>query len=366
VLPTVTPTTLPEVAVSSLDSAFPEGSTTQNGLPSAPRHASDQELRAALNRYMQDLTAQNRFSGAVLVSQGGTILLNRGYGLADSERGIPNTPQTRFRLASLTKPLTGLGIMILHTQGQLNVQDPICTHLQNCPPAWEAITIRHLLTHTSGIPNYTSFIDFETTEMLPTTPDQLVARFRDMPLSSPPGETYIYSNSGYVLLGLIIEQVSGQPYEAFIRSNIFEPLQMENSGYDHNRGTIQNQAIGYTQVGTPGSFLDASTLYASGALYASVEDMYRLDQALYTEYLLPRSVLDEVFTPVKGDYGYGWWVTTAFGRRAISHTGLVTGFSNYIVRFPDERVCVIVLSNLQSAPSEIIGDHLAKMVFDAQ
>jgi CubicO group peptidase (beta-lactamase class C family) len=367
VLPTVTPATLPAADSVPLSGALPEqGTGGQPGLPSAPRRNADQALRSALHTYMTDLEAKNQFSGAVLVARGGSILLNRGYGMANWERNTPNTPQTRFRLASLTKSFTAMGIMMLQAEGQLHVQDPICTYLPDCPEAWKPVTIHHLLAHTSGIPNYTSFVDFEETEMLRTTTAQLVARFRDEPLLAPPGQVHSYSNSGYVLLGLIIEQVSGQSYEAFMQEHIFTPLQMEDTGYDHNTGSITEQAHAYTQAGVEAPFLDVSTLYASGALYSTVEDLYRWDQALYTEYFVPQALLNQMFTPVQGGYGYGWWVTSAFGRRAISHTGYMTGFSNYIVRFPDERVCVIVLSNLQTSQSEIIGDRLAEMVFQAQ
>jgi CubicO group peptidase (beta-lactamase class C family) len=314
---------------------------------------------------MNDLASQGLFSGAILVARDGKILISRGYGMADWEQQIPNTAQTHFRLASLTKPITALAVMMLHARGELNIHDSICTYLPDCPETWQPVTVRHLLTHTSGIPNYTDFFEFESTEMVATTPEELIARFRDMPLLVTPGEAFYYDNSGYVLLGVIIEQVSGQTYEDFLQTNIFQPLQMHNSGYDHNVDVIRDQAIGYVTPENPAPFLHTSTLHAAGSLYSTVEDMYRLDQALYTDYLLPQPLRDEMFTPLHYGYGYGWKIQTVGERRVISHPGFINGFSNYIARYPDEQVFVIVLSNLQTASSQQISEYLAQLVFDS-
>jgi CubicO group peptidase (beta-lactamase class C family) len=252
---------------------------------------------------------------------------------------------------------------MLQEQGKLHIQDPICLYLQDCPDTWQPLTIRHLLTHTSGLPNYTDFIDYEDTEMLPTTTDELIARFRDKPLLFEPGSTYSYCNSGYVLLGVIVEQASGQAYEDFLQTHIFEPLEMHNTGYDHNVDVIRDQASGYRAVNIKAPFLNTSTLHAAGSLYSTVEDMYRWDQALYTEQLISRPLLDEMFTPVLYNYGYGWKIDTLYGRRVINHTGFITGFSNYVARYPEENVFIIVLSNLEISWSQAIGEHLTRLVF---
>jgi CubicO group peptidase (beta-lactamase class C family) len=254
---------------------------------------------------------------------------------------------------------------MLHSRGQLNIHESICTYLPECPPAWQPVTVRHLLSHTSGIPNYTDFLEFETTEMNATTPEELVMRFRDLPLGYEPGTLYYYNNSGYVLLGIIIEQVSGQPYEEFLRTNIFEPLEMSHTGYDHNAGTIgDGQALGYRTPGVVAPFLDTSTLHAAGSLYSTVEDMYRWDRALYTDYLIPQPLIEEMFTPVQWDYGYGWKITTRHNRRALLHPGFINGFSTHMVRYPDERVFIIVLSNLEIANTPAISNHIAQLVFE--
>jgi CubicO group peptidase (beta-lactamase class C family) len=187
-------------------------------------------LGQSIDHYMNDIVNAGWFQGAVLVAHNGKVIISKGYGMADAAHGTPNRAQTHFRLASVTKQFTAAAIMILQARGQLNVQDSVCTHLPDCPDAWRAVTIQNLLTHTSGLPNYTDFMTYEPSQMQPATPDELIARFRGEPLLYPPGTTYFYENSDYVLLGRIIEQVSGQPYADFLRDVIFTPLQMHDSG----------------------------------------------------------------------------------------------------------------------------------------
>ncbi len=324
-------------------------------------------LSSIIDAYMQDQVADNLFSGAILVAHQGKVVISKGYGMADWETQVANTPQTRIRLASLTKPFTAVAILMLHARGQLSIHDSICRYVPNCPVYWEPVTIRHLLNHSAGIPNYTDFADFEQTEMLRTTRDNLIGRFKHLPLLFEPGTLYSYSNSGYVLLGLIIERVSGQPYEIFLQSNIFVPLDMVNTGYDHNHEWIQpGQASGYTSIGILAPFIDSSTLDAAGGLYSTVEDLYRWDQALYTEQLLPTILRDEMFTPDLNGYGYGWRISNHNGQRTVSHTGMINGFSNYIVRYPDEHLTIIMLSNLQSANPWDMSLYLAQLVLEMQ
>ncbi|NJP06026.1 MAG: beta-lactamase family protein [Chloroflexaceae bacterium] len=318
-----------------------------------------------IDKHMIDLTNAQLFSGVLLVVDHGQVIVHKGYGLADSEQGSANTPQTRFRLASLTKAFTAMAILILQHQDKLNVQDPICTYLPDCPAEWQAITIRHLLTHTSGIPNYTDFIEFETTEMLTTTTTELLSRFRDLPLAFAPGEMYSYDNSGYVLLGLIIERVSGQSYADFLQSAIFTPLGMTSTGYDQNVGAIQpGQAMGYTSIGVKAPFIDTSTLFAAGGLYSTAEDMLRWHQALKSEQLIPQALMQEMFTPLHMGYGYGWKMQRVADHLAATHSGYFNGFSNYIVHFKDDDLFILVLSNLQSAASYDISAYAARLVFE--
>jgi CubicO group peptidase (beta-lactamase class C family) len=285
--------------------------------------------------------------------------------MANAAAGAPNTTRTRFRLASLTKMFTAMAIMQLAAQHKLDVDDSICAYLDDCPSAWRAIAIHHLLTHTSGIPTYTDFADYDATQMQAATPSQLIARFRDLPLLFAPGTSYSYANSDYVLLGLIVERASGKTYAAFLREQIFEPLQMRDSGVEGSAGPTDGQAIGYESPGVPSPALDPSTLFAAGDLYSTVEDLYRWDQALYTDRLLPRALLDTMFTPTLGGYGYGWQIAQAGGPRTLRHPGRMDGFETYLARYPDDRLTVIVLSNLSGVDAAGIGDYLATLVLNS-
>ena len=310
----------------------------------------DPDRVAQLDGILSRMAAAETFSGSVLIAQDGEVLLSRGYGSADREQGISNTPQTRFLIGSVTKQFTSMAILILQSRGRLNVQDPICRYIEDCPAAWEDITIYHLLTHTSGMIVMPADSTYPDT---PITPRELLDRFEDAPLDFQPGERHSYSNCGYWVLGYIIEQVSGQSYEAFVQKWIFEPLEMHDSGYDQDASGL---AVGYVDQNTaaPAQVIDSSFPYSAGALYSTVEDLYRWDQALYTEQLIPRELLDQMFAPrislypdVVGsvEYGYGWFVLDHLGRRAVGHGGAIDGFRAWIFRYPDDRITIIVLSN---------------------
>ena len=310
----------------------------------------------------------NRFSGAVLLARDGQPIEKRGYGMANIELGVPNSPETVFRLGSVTKQFTGMAILLLQERGKLSVNDPICKYLSDCPQAWQPITIKNLLTHTAGIPNYTEFPDFPKTAAAETTAAELTSRFRDKPLQFALGEKYAYSNSGYYLLGTIIERASGKAYADFLQENIFAPLGMKDTGYDNPVRIINHRAAGYAR--TNDGFINAapismSTAYSAGALYSTVGDLLLWDQALYTEKLVSRKSLDEAFTPFKSNYGYGWSIGKRFDRQVIAHGGGIFGFSSYIARYPADRVTVIVLSNVEGAPSGEIANNLAAIVFGA-
>lgn len=323
------------------------------------------QLSQTLDSYLTEIVNAGWFQGTVLVARDGKVILSKGYGMADAAHGTPNSAQTRFRLASVTKQFTAAAIMILQARGQLNIQDTICGHLPDCPDAWRDVTILHLLTHTSGIPNYTDFMSYEPSQMQPATPDQLIARFRNEPLLYPPGTTYFYENSDYVLLGRIIEQVSGQSYADFLRDAIFAPLNMRDSGVAAGLGNAPGYAVGYSSVGALAPPLDTSTLFSAGAVYSTVEDMYRWDQALSSDVLLPAALRSQMFTPFLRDYAFGWKIDRPGDRLRISHPGLIDGFATYIARYPDDHVTVIVLGNLDSADAAGIGDYLASLVFSS-
>lgn len=359
------------VAAGSLSGvAAPQGrAPLPTALPfssAVPPEGVQTDLGYQIDGYLNELVNSGRFQGQVLVARQGQGLVNKGYGLADAASGTPNTAATRIRLASLSKQFTAAAIMRLVAQDRLSISDPVCRFFNPCPAAWQPLTVRHLLNHTSGLPNYTDFPEFDATEQLPTTPQELVSRFRDMPLGFAPGSAFSYNNSGYLLLGLIIEQVSGTSYEQFLQQELFAPLGMADTGVDHNAGAITAGAVGHAAPGVVSSFLDASTLFGAGALYSSAADLYRWDQALYGDSVLPAAQRAEMFTPGLSDYGYGWWVQEVDDRRVISHPGNIAGFSTFMARFPNERVTVIVLGNLVSVDGRGIAMNIAEMVRDPQ
>jgi len=317
---------------------------------------------------LNQLVEANQFSGSVLIAQAGAVLVSKGYGLADQAQNLPNTPQTKFRLGSLTKQFTAVAILMLQAQGALDVQDPICNYLPDCPPTWQAITIHHLLSHTAGLPNFTDFPDYEASKQLPTTPTQTISRFQDKPLDFAPGEGWNYSNSGYIVLGSIIEQASGQPYAEFLQTHIFTPLEMTSTGYEDAASEL---AIGYANGATVADVIDMSIPFAAGGLYSTVEDLYLWDQALATEKLLPRALLDVMFTPWAAipesnglHYGYGWLVGEQFDHQVVGHNGGIDGFATSFMRFPNDQVVIIALSNLQATNPNAISQQLAQIVFE--
>jgi CubicO group peptidase (beta-lactamase class C family) len=327
-----------------------------------------QEIAARADEYVTAAMRVNRFSGSVLVARDGRPLIKKGYGMANYELDVANTPQTVFRIGSLTKAFTATAVMMLQERGKLRIDDPICSHLSDCPAAWQPVTIKHLLMHTSGILSFTELPDYPKTMALGVTHDSQIAKFRDKPLEFNPGEKYKYSNSGYYLLGVIIERVSGRPYADFLQENIFQPAGMASSGYDSSRRIIKNRASGYTTQSESlvnALPIDMSIPFAAGAVISTAEDLLRWDQALYTEKLLSRKSFDEMFTPSKEERGYGWAIRRRFERQVIEHDGGVNGFSASLSRFPADRVVVIVLGNNATVASRTIANDLSAIVFGA-
>lgn len=330
----------------------------------------DQDDLTRMERSIELRVSNRQFMGAVLVARDGQPLLSKGYGKANLDWGIPNSPTTKFRLGSVTKQFTAASILLLEERGKLEVKNPIKQYLPDAPAAWNQITIFNLLTHTSGIPDFTRFPDYEKTLATPTTADALVARFRDKPLDFPPGSKYSYSNSGYVLLGYLIEKVSGETYREFVQDNIFVPLGMRDSGYDSNAAIIERRAVGYAP-GPSGpvvaDYLDSSILFSAGSLYSTTEDLLRWEQGLYGGKLLSAKSLEKMTTPFRNDYAFGLMVDSApNGDKIIWHNGKIKGFNTEVVYVPAGKLAVIVLANLNgSAAADIAADLRKVALHDA-
>ncbi len=313
-----------------------------------------------IGELMEKYSEYEQFNGSVLVSENGDVIFKKGYGMANMEFDIPNEPDTKHRLGSITKQFTAMLILQLVEEGKLELDKPISNYLPDYEgPAAEEVTIHHLLTHSSGIPSYTSFPGFfENQSRDPYTPGEFVKTFADSTLQFMPGEKFAYNNSGYFLLGHIIEEVSGKSYEKMLEENIFEPVGMNNSGYDHHGNIIKNRAAGYERAGNGyrnAPYLDMSIPYAAGSLYSTVEDLYLWDQALYEEELLSEELKEEMFEAhIKdGDskYGYGWGLgkmpigKTADSIQTIAHGGGINGFNTLLIRVPEEKHLIVLLNN---------------------
>lgn len=311
-----------------------------------------EQLLAKYNEYGQ-------FNGSALVAENGKVIFKKGFGQANMEWDIPNQPDTKFRLGSISKQFTALLIVKLAEEGKLKLDVPITTYLPDYPKEnGDKITIHNLLTHTSGIPNYTSAPNFlKDKSRTPYTPEEFIKTFNKLPLDFKPGEKFSYSNSGYFLLGYIIEKITGKTYEQYLQEIILTPLKMTNTGYDHFEVILKNRASGYEKNGkniSNASFIDMSIPYAAGSLYSTVEDLYLWDQALYTNKLLSQKSMESLFKPYikawDGFYGYGWSIKEVDNGnkgklKIIEHGGGINGFNTNIARVPADKNLVVLLNN---------------------
>jgi CubicO group peptidase (beta-lactamase class C family) len=304
---------------------------------------------------------KGEFMGAVLVARDGQVLLDRGYGSANLEWKIPNDGDTKFRLGSITKQFTAAAILLLLERGKLSLDAPIKAYLPDAPAAWDKVTVRHLLSHTSGIPSFTSFDDYSKSRPLPATLDSLTARFRDKPLDFQPGEKWNYSNSGYILLTAIVEKMSGQPYAAFITDNIFKPLGMADSGYDSHAAVLPHRASGYSRSPkgpVNADYIDMTIPQGAGALYSTTHDLLKWTTGLAEGKLLKPQSVQAMATPVKDGYGLGVFIANADGATVINHGGGIEGFNTWLGYDPDRKLTVVVLGNLNSGAPDRLGKSL--------
>jgi CubicO group peptidase (beta-lactamase class C family) len=327
----------------------------------------DADFFSKTNEYMNAQMRASLFSGSILVAQGGKVLVTKGYGMARREPNVPNATGTKFRLTSITHQFTAMAILELKEEGRLDIQDSVCKYIPECPQNWWEIKIINLLTHTSGI---SDFPDDDRTIIFPAMFPQLLAHFKNMPLEFKPGEKLIRSNFGYELLTAVIENASGQPYTKYLEKHIFEPLGMHDTGYDDITVVIPRCASGYKLSEAIYTLVNAtcqgkSIPDSSGGLYSTVEDIYRWDRALYTGKLVSKNSFNQMFTPYRDGYGFGWKILKEFQRKAFVYAGRTKGFSTSIRRYSDDDACIIVLSNMDNVDAEKIGHDLGAILFDA-
>lgn len=349
--------------------------------PSLPAQTKAKEIQELLTGYHES----GFLNGAVLVAYKGEVIFKAGFGYADVEQEIPNTPDTKFRIASTTKQFTAALTLTLVEDGLLELDGMISDYLPDYPvPQGQKIIIHHLLSHTSGIPSYTTPEFMESEVQNPHPPDSLVALFSDLDLQFEPGSQWAYSNSGFVLLGAIIEEVTGKSYEEALQERVLKPLNLKNTGYNHNSIKLSHSAKGYVKTSEglkKAPYLHSSVPFSAGMLYSTVEDLYRWDQALYdngpfqkpetkTLFLSPHIALPPQLSAEAGlptHYGYGIFTgkvnIEGDSIRVTEHGGNIFGFTSGFWRMPDEQNTIIILDNSSNSKIREIGEALKAILY---
>jgi CubicO group peptidase (beta-lactamase class C family) len=320
------------------------------------------ELVAA-ERVLDSYQAKGLSDGVVLVARNGAPVFRKAFGLANREWGIHNAPDAGFWVGSITKQFTALAVLQLAEGGKLSLDDPISKFIEAAPPTWRGITIRQLLTHTSGIPNHTSLPEWGAETWVERSPEDLIRFIRDRPLDFAPGTKFQYDNTGYVLLGLIVQKVSGQSLSDYLSARVFIPLGMKHTGFVGDQ-VVPQRASGYDREGTRWhANLWTSAIKDSGAggIYSTADDLLIWDQALNDPKRLGLTDLQPMFTDYGHGFGFGYVIATQAGHRRWWHNGQVAGFSSMIARYPEDKLTIIVLSNDGGAPIGRFSQDLAEV-----
>jgi CubicO group peptidase (beta-lactamase class C family) len=322
--------------------------------------------------YIQAQMKEKQIPGLSLaVVRDGNVLFARGYGMANVELRTPATADTVYEIGSMTKQFTAAAVMKLVERGVLSLEERIEHYLPDLPSAWQEITVRQLLTHTSGIPTYTRAPGAAKHFRDDYTSKEIIALVASRPLQFRPGESWAYSNTGYFLLGMIVEKLSGMPYATFLEKEIFSPLGMTATRVNNPGAIIPNRASGYTltnDVLANATGMSVTWLLAAGGLISTVQDLAKWDASLYTDRILKPESLREIWTPVRlaggktYGYGFGWCITASGGHRLIFHGGRVEGFCGNITRFTNERLTVILLTNMDRFNPTPIAAHIGALI----
>ena len=323
--------------------------------------------QSEMNAYLKKVTELKSFSGSIVVAKKGKTLLHKGFGKADYENDVPNSGSSIHRIASLTKPMTSMAILkLFSTSDTLSVNDPISRFLPEAPSAWHQVTVFHLLTHTSGIPNHFGDLDAVPVEDTFKEIEKVFRQQKESQLRNKPGEDYRYSNFGYVLLGRIIEVVSGKNYADYLKAAVFVPLGMENTTYDDPRLIIKGRSEGYKLSGgiRMNDALKDPAAFSAGGLLSTTEDLLKWSKALKTDLILTDDVRTSMFTPYRSDYGLGWQILQKQGRKMYNHNGSTHGYNTRIVFYPEEDVFIAILGNNANIRVAAITCDLEAMIFE--
>jgi CubicO group peptidase (beta-lactamase class C family) len=323
--------------------------------PLRPQDKAHSELEAKVDAYLAPYVANRDFSGVVLIARGDDVLMNKGYGMANYELGVRNTPDTKFRIASLTKTFTGAAIAMLKERGMLSFNDKLSKFVPDYPKG-DKISVRQLLTHTAGIPNP----DYGATFYTHLATGELVKSLAQKPLDFEPGTNEKYSNGGFLLLAYIVQKVSGQSYDGFLRSNIFKPLSMNDTGNFDPEPIVSNRSSGYLPAPGPdrienAPIHDLSSSVGSGSLYSTANDLFRWARAVRSERLYKRRALP---------YPFGWGKRKHLGHDCLEQAGITPGFRSKFLVYLDEPVTVICLANIESGLFSRWDKDLPPIIFE--
>ncbi len=311
---------------------------------------------------------------SIAVLRDGVVVHAGGYGLANVEHEVPATEHTMYQLASVTKQFTATVVMQLVEESRLTLSTPLRSVLPDVPDAWSAVTVAQLLNHTSGIPSYTSVPDFGSLMRKDFTPAELIALVRDRPMDFAPGEKWRYNNSGYVLLGMMIEKITGKPWGTVLEARLFKPAGMATARVNDHSIVVPHRAQGYAWengVLKNGEYVSPTQPYAAGALLVSVLDLAKWDETLAKRPVLSPASLAAMYAPAPiadgktHPYGFGWSVSPYRGHTRYGHSGGIPGFSTYYARFVDDKLSVIVLANEGSGGAERIANGIAEIYIPA-
>jgi CubicO group peptidase (beta-lactamase class C family) len=334
-------------------------------------YARQSSLSGSIDALFSDFNQPGTPGASLAVTQNGRVIYSKAYGLADVENSVPASTSTNYRLASITKQFTATAILKLVDQGKLSLDSRLTDVLPGAPTYARDVRIRHLLSHISGLVDYEDFVpDTQTVQVLDADVLKLLSKIDTMYF--PAGAKFRYSNSGFALLALVVEAVSGQPFALFLKQNIFEPLGMEHTiAFQNGISTVENRAFGHSR--TDKGFVrtdqsNTSAVLGDGGIYSSVEDLFKWDQELYANRLISASLRQQSFTPAmlndgtQTKYGYGWYVEPYKNLSSVYHTGSTRGFRNAIFRLPDQHLTVIILTNRNEGEPIELARKVADLV----
>ncbi|MEQ1761649.1 MAG: serine hydrolase [Pyrinomonadaceae bacterium] len=314
------------------------------------------DIRPKVDEYMNARLAAKNVGGSIMIAKNGQMIVSKGFGLADVAANTPIYGDTKFRIGSITKQFTAASILLLQEDGKLNVEDPFCNYMESCPDAWKPVTIRNLATMSSGIPSFTGLPEFRELRKKDMKPAESIGLVKDLPLKAKPGEVFEYSNTNYIILGMIVEKLSGKTYEQFLADRITKPLGLKNTGYDHGKERLKLSALGYSlkeDAVVPAEVASMMVPFSAGSLYSTTGDLHKWNVALHGGKLYKKpETLTLMLTPSKNDYAFGLNVRTdSKGRKRISHGGGIEGFLSEAAYYPNDKLFMAVLVNNDRAPA---------------